>query len=107
MGFTKESSEEAAVRKEQQSGGMRKWSRFSLGCNACNNYLRKHGDGRAHFILDPTATASLLACAAATGLEYNFTALTQTSLALSFPGTLRNLYLIQRATWGFFSSPWC
>lgn len=42
MGLTKRSSEEAAVRREQQSRGMRKWSRFSLGWNTCNNYLRKH-----------------------------------------------------------------
>jgi len=63
---------------------MRKWSRFSLGCNACNNYLRKHGDGRARFTLDPRATASLLACVAAAGLEYNFPALSNSDIPCPF-----------------------
>lgn len=61
MGFAKKGSEDAAMRKEQQSGGMRRWSRFSLGCDACGNYWRRHGDGRAHFSPDPTATVSVRA----------------------------------------------
>lgn len=71
------------MREEPWSGGMGKWSRFSLGCKVCDNYLRKHREGRAGLSLDPTATAGSL-CAAAAGLEHDFTALPNPSVPHSF-----------------------
>lgn len=71
------------MREELQSGGMGKWSRFSLGCKVCDNYLRKHREGRAGLTLDPTATAGS-SCAAAAGLEHDFTALPNPGIPHSF-----------------------
>lgn len=59
-----------------------------------NNYLRKHGEGRAGFTLDPTATAGS-SCAAAAGLEHDFTALPNPSVP--HPFLPRNPYLIPHA----------
>lgn len=71
------------MREEPWSRGMRKWSRFSLGCKVCDNYLRKHREDRAGFTLDATATAGS-SCAAAAGLEHDFTALPNPSVPHSF-----------------------
>lgn len=71
------------MREEPRSGGMRKWSRFSLGCKVCDNYLRKHREGRAGFTLDPTASAGC-SCVAAAGLEHDFPALPNPGVPRSF-----------------------
>lgn len=49
----------------------------------CDNYLRKHREGRAGFTLDPTASAGS-SCAAAAGLEHDFPALPNPSVPRSF-----------------------
>lgn len=48
-----------------------------------NNDLRKHREGRAGFTLDPTTTAGS-SCAAAAGLEHDFTALPNPSFPHPF-----------------------
>lgn len=68
------------MREEAQRGGMGKWSRFSLGCKVCDNYLRKHREGRAGLTLDPTATAG----SSFAGLEHDFPALPNPSIPHSF-----------------------
>lgn len=108
MGFTKKSSEEAATRKEQQSGGMRKWSRFSLGCNTCNNYSRKHKGWQGSFHSGSHSDGEL-ACVCSCygpGIQFYSSVYPKHPLPLpSFPGTLRNSHLIQHATWVFFFLP--
>lgn len=85
------------MREQPWSRGMGKWSRFSLGCKVCDNYLRKHREGRAGFTWIPhSLQAPGVQLLQAWDMIPQLCP-TQASLTPSFPGILRNPYLIPHA----------